>query len=907
MAHSDTGGYRTVKQEIFGGQAEAPVRVWIMAWTRAIISKAPLARWLLAGVALGLMLLPGEVWSKPASDFEIQGFDSELHYVDIRSRYLFDPFLILENGTWQACPCSPGSHLTIAGQDLAGGVSRAPDGVMKLAGTQVLVDGRPARVYLVTPTQVNFVLPEHVRPPMATVTLLQDGQVRGRDTVGVGPAMPDEEGSEELVSIDLEGLELTAAPGREPAVHLLTTPLSFRASLTATVTEQSGQAVPLRVMFWNPKNFSSMDLVFDSDRVMRAEFLESRGRVARVLNLGSYRVGEPYHVVVEWRRGSTATVTVDTPGEQRGMTLEAGEAPALFAAYRPSLTVLSAGRDGAAAASLTEYSLTLLPGRFTTLRVDDARIPPIMLAVGAAGAALLLLPLLRASLTVLTTVARSAARRSRRTLAAVGGRRLAGLGALGVAFLTLNGVLFTVGSHPFDMGAQTIWAYSASAYGLTDLYYLAQTVPLAEVWNGVPYHEAVFPYNFGMAYYFWFIGRFHLLLFGHISPDSDSLAITIKAFNLVFMLADAVLVYALLRTLRPSSSLLPWLGSAVMLFNPAFVFDTAVWGETESVPLFFLLASLLAAHKDRPILAWALLAGAFLTKQTVILAVLVIAVFYLLRYPWRRSLEGAATAVLLVSILSLPFVLNGYPPSVTLDPTLAVLWIHGRTGAETAFQVVSFDAFNVWTLATGVWDGASGARRFQFPDNVPALGELTYQDLGSVLLALSVLGAITWLLLHRRAARGSRPSIFLLVGIVFLAEFVLPTRSVSRYFLFPLVFGVFGLTGRARWLSSSAIVILSVTTLVGIYGSMVTTLEDFPEHAPALAPENNLVSAAMLDLFRSDLFITVAATLNLLALPLMGGALWWQTREEDAVRASVPAVKAHGRSPAEGGLGLQEG
>ena len=861
------------------------------------ISKLALARLLLAAVALGLMVLPGEVWSQPSSDLEQNGFDPELHYAQPVNRHLFDPFLILENGTWEACPCLPGSQLTIAGQGLADKVSRDSGGVPELAGTQVLVDGRPAAVFLATPSQVNFALPEEAEPPAATVTLLTDGQIRGQDTVGVQAGPPGQlPPGEELVEISTDKLRLMAPAGREPTVHLITTPLSFRASFSASIEEQTGGAVPLRVMVWNPRNFSSFDLVFGADGEVQAAFIESRGRIARLYKLGTYAGGVSYEVTVEWRRGEEATVAIAGPGGERSASLSSEDAPALFDAYRPSLTVVSTGHDGLGSAALTDYRLSLLPGRFTTIRVDDAKIPPVMVAVAVAGGALLLLPLARLRLPVIGSTVRSAGRRWRQRLAGFGGRRLLGLGALGASFLGLNAVLFTLGGHPFDMGAQKIWAYAAVQYGMTDLYYVAQTATLADVWNGTPYHEAVFPYNLGMAYYFWSIGNVHLLLFGHASPDSMSLEVTIKAFNLAFMIADAVLVYAILRTLRPSASLLPWVGSGLLLFGPAFVFDTAVWGETESVPLFFLLASLLAALKDRPTLAWSLLAGAFLTKQTVLLAVLMIGVYYLLRFPWRRNLGGVSTAVMLASIASLPFTLNGYPPSVTLDPTLSILWIHGGTGAEKVFQVVSFDAFNVWTLVTGLRDGVHGLGRFQFPDHIPALAGFSYHEIGSGLLAMSMLGLLLWLLFHRREAQGTRLSIFMLVALVFLAELILPTRPVSRYFVFPMVFSLFGLAGRGRWLAASAFAALSLTTFVSSYGSMASALEDFPYHAPLLAPDNNPVSAAMLQLFRSDVIITLAASLNLLSLAGVAAALWWEASGLAAAETQRPeSPKPHPR------------
>jgi|GEM_PF-874661 len=856
------------------------------------MSKLAVARVIIALIALLLMLAPGEVWSRPEADFEKEGFDANLHYVQPRSRQIFDPFLILENGTWKPCPCPPAEHLAIVGKDLVQRTSRDRDGEFELAGTSVLVNGQAAKVFLVTPSQVNFVLPDEIASPVANISLLVDGQVRGEDAVGIETASEEVESAQ--VAIENDMLALEALAGREPAVHLITTPLSFRASFIARVIQQAGSSVPVRIELWNPRNFSSFSIIFSPERQIEVILSENRGQLTRHYDFGEYQLDKPYEITFEWQRGKEASIILAGSAGERTALLRAEDSLALFDAYRPSLTALASGGDSGSSATLTDYHLTLLPERFTTVKADDGKIAPIMMLVVAAGMATFAIPFVsrhrRPSLRdKWASFLRGLREQWPPTLA---GWRL-GLIVLGaLAFLAINAALFGLGSHPFDMGSQKIWTYIAVEYGIPDLYYLAQTAPLAEVWNGTPYHEAVFPYNIGMSYYFWFIGQFHQLFFGHVSPDSLSLEYMIKSFNLIFMVLDAALVYAIMRHLRPSSSILPWAAVGLVLFNPAFVFDTAVWGETESVPLFFLLGSALAALKQRPTLAWSMLALAFLTKQTVLIPILMMAGYYLFRFHWRANLKGISVAVILASLASLFVTLNGYTPSIALDPTLAALKVHGGTGAEKVFQVVSYDAFNVWTLVTLLRDGAHGLSRFQFPDHLPALGSLSYHDIGSGLLVLSIVGILVWLVVHRKETKGLGHSLFLVMALAFLAELVLPTRPVSRYFIFPLVFILFGLAGRTRWLSVSAYAALSVTTLVGVYGSMASVFDSFPQQAPLLAPENNPLSAGILYLFRSDTFYHPGRILEcLLAVGSRAGSLL-QARSHGAAGVTARTASA---------------
>ena len=852
------------------------------------MSKLLLARASVAAVALALILLPGEVWSAPESDYDRQGFDEDLVYVDAYNRSLFDPFLVLENGTWAGCPCEPGTELTIAGSGLAGSRTGSTEGAYELDGVQVLVAGEPAALHLVSPGQINFVLPEDISGTSASISVVQDGVEWARDAVAIGPRT----GAEDDVAISSSELRLTPSDGHEPAVHLLTTPLSFSATFTATIHEQSGDATPLRATLWNPRNFSGFSIIFDSSGIIAAEFAEGRGRIASLTRLGGWKTGTPYEVQVQWERDERAFVSVAGPNGTSSAQLTAAEAPALFDAYRPSLTVVGVAHDGSSDASITDYNLKLLPARFTTIRVDDPLVPILTTALAVIGAALLLA----------TASPVSALRTARRAVSrwAAGARAFAREHPLatatliigGAAYVALNGFLFTLGSQPFDMGSQARWSHVTVVDGLTDIYYAAQVATLAGVWNGTPYHEAVFPYNAGMSYYFWGIGELHQLLFGHTDPDSQSLHVMIKSFNFAFMIADAVLVYALIRHLKPEARHLPWVGAAMLLLNPSFIFDTAVWGETESVVLFPLLASLLAALKDRPGVAWSMLALAFLSKQTILLAVLIIGVWYLMRFPFRRNVESFSGALMVVLAIILPFTLSGYPPSIAIDPTLAALWVHGAAGAESIFQVVSYDAFNVWTLVTHVADGASGVERFQFPDHDPSLGSLSYHRLGSLLLApvvLSLLGFMVW----KRKQIGEHPEVLLtLLAVLFVAELFLPTRTLSRYFLFATVFAGIGMAGRARWAAIAAVVGLTVTSLVGQYGSLALVIEDFPMHAPDLAPQVNVLSRVMADLFVSDVFITIAVLLNGGSLALLTGAMWLQTRLERQAAASESPAEA---------------
>jgi len=836
---------------------------------------------------LATMLLPAEVWQAPANDFSASGFDSSTQLARTTSAYVYDPFVVVRNGTWEPCPCEPASDLTIVGQNLAQATVRNSEGALELAGTSVTVDGNPAKVYLASPSRVNFYLPP-VDGPTATIDVISQGQERGRQVIGVQAAASEERS---VVDVSSDKLLLASSLGAEPAAHLLTSPLSFKVAFDVTILEQDGSGRPLQAMVWNPRNFGSVAVVFEPSpgRDVAVDVVENRGDLVRRVPLGNYRLGEPYHIEMELHRSQDLAVSVSalrssnragpedaSPPLSGSVSLARGDAPGLFTAYRPTVTVVSSGEDGSNSAILTNYHLELPHERFTTVRIGDQKAAPLVVLLLALGLltyaypAGRLLPRMPSAVTracrhggtALAHFARQQKERPGRAAIAV---------TLSVGFVAGNAYLFGLGSHPFDMTSQKIWAYLTTRYGITDLYYAAQVSSLADVWNGMPFHEAVFPYGPGMAYYFGAIGHLHQLLFGSASPEASSLAVMIKSFNFSVALLDGALIYSLVRAFggRPA---LAWVGVGLLLLNPAVIFDISIWGETESVPLFFLLASLLAARRGAPTMAWALLGLGALTKQTVLVAIVVLAIYYLRSFDWRANVKGCSVAVLAVSAVSLPFVLDGYPPSVVLDPIVAAVWVHGSGGAERVFQVVSYDAFNLWTLVTP-FEGVDGLSRLQYPDYVHLPGDLvTYRTAGTALFGACLLGTMAWLLASRRVIRDPR-AIFVALAFVLLAQLVLPTESVSRYFLFPAVLAIGAVGGRLTLPSLYVVGALSLTCLLSMLGSVGGALEQFPHLAPGLAPENNVVMEQALRLYRSDAAISAAAVLNVSALIVVAGML----------------------------------
>jgi hypothetical protein len=84
---------------------------------------------------------------------------------------------------------------------------------------------------------------------------------------------------------------------------------------------------------------------------------------------------------------------------------------------------------------------------------------------------------------------------------------------------------------------------------------------------------------------------------------------------------------------------------------------------------------------------------------------------------------------------------------------------------------------------------------------------------------------------------------------------------------------------------------LTLTSLIGMYGSVASGLDSNAFLGSPLAPSSNPVSALALDIFRSDPAITLGALLNLAALLSLATAIWLPPGAALRVQRWLPAQR----------------
>ncbi len=301
---------------------------------------------------------------------------------------------------------------------------------------------------------------------------------------------------------------------------------------------------------------------------------------------------------------------------------------------------------------------------------------------------------------------------------------------LAVSFL-VRVLLFPLKGYPIDTGDFISWINTATQYGIRPFYNVAG-------FSDYP------PFS---IYIFWVFGSF-------------AKAVGISTTNIVklapnlFDLGTAALIYVFVRKQASFKSAL--LATSLYAFNPAVIYNAAVWGQYDAIYTFFLILSLMLALKSRPKLAAAAFALGLLTKpQGIVLAPLIAFLIYK-KNGLKNLLVSVAVFAAMVFLVILPFEWS--------NPFTFLSKIYFGGYGEYAYT--SINAFNLWGLY-GLW--------------VP--------DGGLYIAGLALFGVFAVFTLYVLYKRFNASNEFLAIYAAFMfffAFFMLPTRIHERY-LFPAI------------------------------------------------------------------------------------------------------------------------
>ena len=316
----------------------------------------------------------------------------------------------------------------------------------------------------------------------------------------------------------------------------------------------------------------------------------------------------------------------------------------------------------------------------------------------------------------------------------------------------------TTRGYAADISTFSAWAAHA-AEGLTSFY--------------SPGFFADYPP--GYIYLLWLVGKLRLMM--GLDFGSPSFLILLK---FPAILADSATAWLFFRLSRRS-----WSGNtslalaALYAFNPAVIFDSAVWGQVDSVLTLPILLGVLLLEVN-PAGAAAAFAMALLIKPQA----LIFAPFPLLWFGVRilhRERYAAADLLLFSGTAIAIFCLGIFPFAVNENPG----WIISKYGSTLAsYPYATLNAYNLFALTGG---------------NLAPLGErfllLPYGVWGNIFIVLIVLFTTAVMLRGREGSRLWYVPLFLSASV-----FVLAAKMHERY-LFPALALALGfyIISRNRW------------------------------------------------------------------------------------------------------------
>ena len=331
----------------------------------------------------------------------------------------------------------------------------------------------------------------------------------------------------------------------------------------------------------------------------------------------------------------------------------------------------------------------------------------------------------------------------------------------------------------------------------------------------------------GYLYGLWVVG-----IFAHgIGATGDFYRVIIQSPAIVADFALAILMYAFMR--RGGRPEMAFIAMLMVALNPPLLFDTVVWGQSDSVMTFVTLLSIVAILGDQYEVAWGLAAIAVLVKPQGLMMLPVLGFWTMLETDFATWIRSGLVLILVAIIGIAPFQIG--------HEWNWIIKLYSSTAAY--YHETSVNAFNLMALLGGVRQADS----------------TTFAGISIFALGMSLLvplyAFVAWILW-----RGRTPTRLLFVSFIAIFGFFMVAPRMHERYLYPAI-------------ALAVPLALEAPEMLAVF--VILTITCFINLAYILHTRNTVV---FLD-SRDGLAMTTSA-LNVIAL---GVAVYWgSTRMQDS-------------------------
>lgn len=308
-----------------------------------------------------------------------------------------------------------------------------------------------------------------------------------------------------------------------------------------------------------------------------------------------------------------------------------------------------------------------------------------------------------------------------------------------------------------DMDGYVKWADAISEKGFEGLY--------DRGWADVRV-------DYPPTYFFllFLIGKLKATIFPFFGWGLREYVMLLKSPAIISDVLACILLYYFVST--QTSRKKAFFVSALYYLNPAVIFDSAVWGQTDAVPAILAAIAVVSLYKDRLDLSVLFATLAIATKVYYLVLAPLILVGVYKKGGLKMLAFGLVMTLVLLHLLFSPLIYYG---------SLGKM-IYAIFDSASSYPYTTLRAYNIWQVYNIIAHGLEKGS-FDFINDTERIGGWAVSYLG--LLSLGVLELVVVCFLLRSSRK---ETLLIAASLIFLGFFMLPTKVHERYMFPTLLF-----------------------------------------------------------------------------------------------------------------------